>query len=87
MLVGVLEDDASIRRVLGEALRLSGHETLVAHTGAEALRAFGTDSGVDEPLSRRPGGRVTRPPRRHSTRRSSARPLPSGWPKCSTSTT
>jgi two-component system response regulator MprA len=47
MLVGVLEDDASIRRVLGEALRLSGHETLVAHTGAEALRAFGTDSGID----------------------------------------
>jgi two-component system response regulator MprA len=47
MLVGVLEDDASIRRLLGEALRFSGHETVMAHTGAEALRHFGTDSGVD----------------------------------------
>ena len=47
MLVGVLEDDPSIRRLLGEALRFSGHETLMAHDGAEALRRFGADSGVD----------------------------------------
>lgn len=47
MLIGVLEDEASIRRLLGEALRFGGHETVMAHTGAEALRTFGTDSGVD----------------------------------------
>jgi len=47
VLVGVLEDDPSIRRLLGEALRFSGHETLMAHDGAEALRRFGADSGVD----------------------------------------
>jgi len=46
VLVGVLEDDAAIRRLLGEALRYSGHETLMAHDGSEALRSFGTDSGV-----------------------------------------
>jgi two-component system response regulator MprA len=47
MLVGVLEDDPAIRRVLGEALRLSGHEVLMAFDGGEALRRFGTDSGID----------------------------------------
>jgi two-component system, OmpR family, response regulator len=47
MLVGVLEDDAAIRRLLGEALRFSGHETLMTHDGSEALRRLGTDSGVD----------------------------------------
>ena len=47
MLVGVLEDDPSIRRVVGEALRLTGHEPLMAFTGGEALRRFGTDSAVD----------------------------------------
>jgi two-component system OmpR family response regulator len=46
-LVGVLEDDASIRRLLGEALRFSGHQTVMAYSGAEALRSLGTDSGVD----------------------------------------
>lgn len=46
MLVGVLEDDPSIRRLLSEALRFSGHDTLMAHDGREALRRFGTDSGV-----------------------------------------
>lgn len=47
MLVGVCEDDASIRRLLGQALKFSGHEVLTAHNGAEALRLFGTDSTVD----------------------------------------
>jgi two-component system response regulator MprA len=47
MLVGVLEDDPSIRRLLREALRFSGHGTVMAHTGAEALRTFGPDSGTD----------------------------------------
>ncbi|MCW2853116.1 MAG: tcrA, partial [Nocardioides sp.] len=46
-MVGVLEDDASIRRLLGEALRFSGHQTVMAYSGAEALRSLGTDSGVD----------------------------------------
>ncbi len=47
MLIGVCEDDASIRRLLAEALRFAGHETVMAHDGGEALRRFGTESGVD----------------------------------------
>lgn len=47
MIVGVCEDDPAIRRLLGEALRFAGHETVKAHDGGEALRLFGTDSGVD----------------------------------------
>ena len=47
MLVGVCEDDAAIRRLLAEALRFAGHETVMAFSGGEALRRFGTDSGVD----------------------------------------
>ncbi|UFN45153.1 response regulator transcription factor [Nocardioides okcheonensis] len=47
MQVGVLEDDPAIRRLLGEALRMSGHEVLMAFDGGEALRRFGADSGID----------------------------------------
>ena len=47
MLIGVCEDDSSIRHLLAEALRYAGHETLMAHDGGEALRRLGTDSGVD----------------------------------------
>ena len=47
MLVGVCEDDASIRRLVAQALRYADHEVLAAHDGGEALRLFGTDSGVD----------------------------------------
>lgn len=47
MLVGVCEDDAGIRRLLGEALRFAGHEVLAAHDGGEALRRFGADAPVD----------------------------------------
>ncbi len=47
MLVGVLEDDPAIRRILAEALRISGHESLMAFDGGEALRRFGADSGID----------------------------------------
>ncbi|WP_296607281.1 response regulator transcription factor [Nocardioides sp.] len=47
MLIGVCEDDPSIRRLLGEALRFAGHETLMAHDGGEALRSFGADSAID----------------------------------------
>jgi two-component system response regulator MprA len=47
MIVGVCEDDASIRRLLAEALRFAGHETAMAHDGGEALRLFGADSDID----------------------------------------
>lgn len=47
MLIGVCEDDPSIRRLLGEALRFAGHETVMAHDGGEALRRFGADSAID----------------------------------------
>ena len=47
MLVGVLEDDPAIRRLLGEALRMSGHDVLMAFDGGEALRRLGADSGID----------------------------------------
>jgi two-component system, OmpR family, response regulator len=47
MIIGVCEDDPSIRRLLAEALRFAGHETIMAHDGGEALRRFGADSGLD----------------------------------------
>ena len=47
MIVGVCEDDAAIRRLLSEALRFAGHETVMAHDGGEALRRFGADSDID----------------------------------------
>ena len=47
MNIGVCEDDPAIRRLLGEALRYAGHETVMAHDGGEALRRFGADSGID----------------------------------------
>jgi two-component system, OmpR family, response regulator len=45
--VGVCEDDPAIRRVVAESLRYAGHEPVLAHTGAEALRLFGADAGLD----------------------------------------
>ncbi|WP_028645398.1 response regulator transcription factor [Nocardioides sp. URHA0020] len=47
MIIGVCEDDPSIRRLLAEALRFVGHETMMAHDGGEALRLFGADSAID----------------------------------------
>ncbi|KQW43958.1 two-component system response regulator [Nocardioides sp. Root1257] len=47
MIIGVCEDDPAIRRLLAEALRFAGHETVMAHDGGEALRLFGADSGID----------------------------------------
>jgi len=47
MIIGVCEDDASIRRLLVAALRFAGHETVVAHDGGEALRRFGADSNIE----------------------------------------
>ena len=47
MLIGVCEDDASIRRLLGQALRYAGHEVVAAHDGGEALRQFGAATAID----------------------------------------
>ncbi|GAA3656894.1 response regulator transcription factor [Nocardioides ginsengisoli] len=44
--VGVCEDDPALRRVVRQALERAGHEVVVAHTGAEAMRVFG-DSDLD----------------------------------------
>ena len=45
--VGLCEDDPSIRRVVVEALRLTGHEVVAAHNGGEALRLFTEDADLD----------------------------------------
>jgi len=45
--VGVCEDDASLRRVLRQALDLEGHQPVMAHNGAEALSLFGGHAGID----------------------------------------
>ena len=45
--VGLCEDDPAIRRVVVQALELTGHAVLTAHTGAEALRQFGSGTVLD----------------------------------------
>jgi DNA-binding response OmpR family regulator len=45
--VGLCEDDPAIRRLVSEALSLTGHEVTVAHDGGEALRRFATDDTLD----------------------------------------
>ena len=45
--VGLCEDDAAIRRVVTDALRIAGHEVVAAHDGGEALRLFVDDDGLD----------------------------------------
>lgn len=45
--LGVCEDDASLRRVLVNGLKLAGHDVIVAHTGAEALKLLGADNDLD----------------------------------------
>ena len=45
--VGLCEDDVAIRRVVVDALRLSGHDVVTAHDGGEALRLFATDDSLD----------------------------------------
>ncbi|QNN54881.1 response regulator transcription factor [Nocardioides mesophilus] len=47
MRIGVCEDDASIRRVLTEGLRYAGHDVVAAHDGAEAMRLFTDDPGLE----------------------------------------
>lgn len=45
--IGVCEDDPSLRRLLSRALEGGGHDVLLAHNGAEALRVFAVDRGDD----------------------------------------
>jgi DNA-binding response OmpR family regulator len=45
--VGLCEDDPAIRRVVSEALELTGHTVTAAHDGGEALRLFATDDSLD----------------------------------------
>ena len=45
--IGLCEDDPAIRRVVGQALGLSGHTVVTAHTGGEALRLFGPEVALD----------------------------------------
>ena len=45
--VGVCEDDLAIRRVVSQALELTGHTVVTAHTGAEALKRFGSGTVLD----------------------------------------
>ena len=45
--VGLCEDDPAIRRVVNDAMRLAGHDVVLAHNGAEALRLFGEDDDLD----------------------------------------
>lgn len=44
--IGICEDDPAVRRVLTEALKLHGHDVVVARNGHEALGNLGTGSGV-----------------------------------------
>lgn len=45
--VGLCEDDAAIRRVVVDALQISGHEVVATHDGGEALRRFSEDDALD----------------------------------------
>jgi DNA-binding response OmpR family regulator len=45
--VGLCEDDPAIRRVVGDAMRLAGHEVVSAHNGGEAIRLFAADDTFD----------------------------------------
>ncbi|WP_148616348.1 response regulator transcription factor [Nocardioides rubriscoriae] len=45
--VGICEDDPALRRALRQALTLDDHETVLAHSGKEALALFGPGSGID----------------------------------------
>ena len=45
--VGLCEDDPAIRRIVAQALGLTGDEVLVAHDGGEALRRFGAEVRLD----------------------------------------
>lgn len=44
---GVCEDDAAVRRLLAEGLRMSGHDVVLARNGREAMELFGSRTDVD----------------------------------------
>lgn len=45
--VGICEDDPDVRRVLTDALRMSGHRVVIARNGSEGVVNLGTGSGVE----------------------------------------
>jgi two-component system response regulator MprA len=45
--VGICEDDQSVRRVLTDALKMSGYDVLIARNGHDAMRTFGSPDSLD----------------------------------------
>ena len=45
--IGICEDDAAVRRVLAEALRLADHDVVAVRNGHEALERFARPGSVD----------------------------------------
>lgn len=45
--VGICEDDPDVRRVLTDALKMSGHSVVIARNGHEGVANLGTGSGVE----------------------------------------
>ncbi len=45
--VGLCEDDPGVRRVLTDALRMSGHRVVIARNGSEGVANLGAGSGVE----------------------------------------
>ena len=45
--VGICEDDESVRRVLTDALKMSGYDVLIARNGHDAMRTFARPDSVD----------------------------------------
>jgi two-component system OmpR family response regulator len=45
--VGICEDDPDVRRVLTDALKMKGHEVVIARNGREAVDNLGPRSGVE----------------------------------------
>lgn len=45
--IGICEDDPAVRRILTDALKLHGHEIVIARNGHEALSNLGVASRVD----------------------------------------
>ncbi|MGA8987391.1 response regulator transcription factor [Aeromicrobium sp.] len=45
--VGICEDDPDVRRVLTDALKMNGHDVVIARNGREAVDNLGPRSGVE----------------------------------------
>jgi two-component system response regulator MprA len=45
--VGICEDDPAVRRVLTDALKMNGHDVVIARNGREAVDNLGVRSGVE----------------------------------------